>query len=97
MQMFTLSASDAPSGIRLPQGEAKDQGTYKQGQGVVEVVKLEGPLAGDLLCVRPGSPAEHAECHQEERSGIRLRGEHETQFPVILGGDVEYESLLYLM
>ena len=58
MQMFTLSASDAPSGIRLPQGEAKDQGTYKQAQGVVEVVKLEGPLAGDLLCVRPGSPAE---------------------------------------
>jgi hypothetical protein len=62
--------------INLSQGEAEDDSTQQQSDGVVQVIEFERPAAGNLLGVSPASPAEHTEGHQAQRNGIRLRREH---------------------
>jgi hypothetical protein len=61
--------------VYQPQGEAEDNGTRHYSLGVAEVIELKRPVARVLLGVGTASPAEHAEGHEEERSGIALRYE----------------------
>ena len=55
------------------QGQSENERTHQKAQGVVEIVELKGPLPGELLCIRPGSPAEHAETSSARAQRIGLR------------------------
>ena len=67
-------------GMQPAQGKRNDHGAKRETDGVVEVEKLKEPLPGELLSIRPSSPAQHAQGHEKERGGVAVWSEHVYSF-----------------
>ena len=63
-------------GVAAAERHADQDGAKHDAPDVVPIEKLEAPVPGELLRVRPAPPADHAEEHHRERRRINLWNEH---------------------
>ena len=75
--LLQVGQEAAPAGARAAHREGQQQRQQQHADRVVPVEKLEPPfLGGQLLRVRPRSPAQHRDDAHDDRDGIRFNNDH---------------------